>query len=44
VFHSFISQKVFIESSYKSQFPHNSVNLLFVLVIIKDKLTDFSGN
>ena len=36
----FISQKVFITSFYKSQFPHKSVNSLFVLVMIKDKLTD----
>ena len=27
-----------------SQFPRKSVNLFFILVIIKDKLTDLNGN
>ena len=35
-----ISHKVF----WKSQFPHKSVNLLFILVVIKDKLTDLWGS
>jgi len=39
-----VSQKVFIKSFCKSQFPHKSVNLLFILVIIKDNLTDLCGN
>ena len=39
-----ISQKVFITSLCKSQFPHKSVNLFFILVIVKDRLTDLSGN
>ena len=39
-----ISQKVFIKSFCKSQFPHKSVNLFFILVIIKDKLTNLCGN
>ena len=34
-----ISQKVFIKFC-KSQFLHKSVNLFFILVIVKDKLTD----
>jgi len=37
---SLISQKVFLKSFCKSQFPHKSVNLFFILVIVKDKLTD----
>jgi len=28
----------------KSQFPHKPVNLFFILVIIKDKLTSLCGN
>jgi hypothetical protein len=31
----FVSQKVFIKSFGKSQFPHKFVNLFFILVIIK---------
>ena len=27
-----------------SQFPHRSVNLLSILVIVKDKLTDLRGS
>ena len=37
-----ISQKVFVKSFCRSEFPHKSVNLFYVLVIIKDKLTDLS--
>ena len=33
-------KKVFMKSFCKSQFPHKSVNLFIVLVIIKDKLMD----
>ena len=40
----FISQKVFIESFYKTQFPHKSVILLFFSVITKDTLTNLCGN
>jgi hypothetical protein len=36
--------KWLIKSSCKSQFPYKSVNLFFVLVTIKDKLTDLCGN
>jgi len=36
----FISHRVFSESFCKSQFPHKSIKLFFVLVIIKDKLTN----
>ena len=39
-----ISQKVFITSFLKSQFPHKSVNLSFIIATMKDKLTDFRGN
>ena len=38
-----ISQKVFIKSLCKSQFPRKSVNLFFILVIVKDKLTGLCG-
>jgi len=38
-----ISHKVFFESFCKSQFPQNPVNLFFILVIVKDKLTDLWG-
>jgi hypothetical protein len=40
----FISQKVFIESLFKSKFPHKSVNLFFILVIRKDKFTGACEN
>jgi hypothetical protein len=36
----FISHKVFSESVCRSQFPEKSVNLFFILVKAKDKLTD----
>jgi hypothetical protein len=39
-----ISQKVFTTSFCISQFPHKLVNLVFILVTIKDKKTDLSGN
>jgi len=39
-----ISHKVCLESSCKSQFPYKSVNLFIVLIIVKDRLTDLSGN
>ena len=32
-----ISHKVFLKSFCKSQFPHKSVNLFFILVIVMDK-------
>jgi len=28
----------------ENQFPHKSVNLFFILVIVKDKLTDLRGS
>ena len=28
----------------KSQFPHKSINLFSILVIVKDKLTDLWGS
>jgi len=34
-----ISQKVFVRSFCKGQFPHKSVDLSFLITIIKDKLT-----
>jgi hypothetical protein len=40
----FISQKVFIKSVCTSQFPYKSVNLFFILAILKDQLTDLCGN
>ena len=39
-----ISQKVFIKSFRKSQFPDKSINLFFMLVMMKDKLTNVCGN
>ena len=39
-----ISQKVLMKSFYKSRFPHKSVNLFSVLVIVKDDLTNLCGN
>ena len=39
-----ISHKVFLKSFCKSQFPHKSVNLFFISVTVKDKLTDLWGS
>ena len=39
-----ISQKVFIKSFCKSQFPHRSVELSFIITNLKSKLTDLCGN
>ena len=39
-----MSHEVFMNSFCKSQFPHKSVNLFFILVTIKDKLTDLCGS
>jgi len=39
-----ISQKVVIKVFCKNQSPHKSVNQSFILVIIKDKLTDLCEN
>jgi hypothetical protein len=39
-----ISHEVFIQSFRKSQFPHKSVNLLFILVKVEDTWADFRGN
>jgi hypothetical protein len=33
-----------MKSFGKSPFPHKSVNLFLILVMIKDKMTDFCGN
>jgi len=38
------AQRVFIKLFRKSQFTHESVNLFFICVIIKDKLTDLYRN
>ena len=40
----FISQKVFQKSFCKSQFPHKSVNLSFIITDTKNKLTNLYGN
>ena len=40
----FISQKVFVKSFCKSQFPHKFVNLFFTSAKVKDKLTHLSRN
>ena len=39
-----ISHEVFLKSFRKSHFPHKSVNLFFILVMVKDKLTDLWGS
>ena len=39
-----ILQKVFIASFCNIQFPHKSVNLFLILVVIKDNLTDLCGS
>jgi len=39
-----ISQKVITKSFCKCQFPHKLVNLFFILVMIKDQLTDLCGD
>jgi hypothetical protein len=41
--HELISHKVFLNSFYKSRFPHKYVNLFFISVIVKDKLTNLRG-
>ena len=38
-----LSQRVFIKSFCKSQFPHKSVNLSFTITNMMNKLTDFAG-
>ena len=38
--HTFIPHKVLFKSFCKSQFSHILVDLLFILVIVDDKLTD----
>jgi len=40
----FASHKVLTKSFCTSRFPHKSINLFSVLVMIKDKLTDLCGN
>ena len=40
----FISQKVFLKSFYKSQFPHKFVNLFSTSGMMKDMLTILCGN
>ena len=39
-----ILQKVSAKSVCKSQFPHKSVNLIFILAMIKNRLTDLCRN
>ena len=39
-----ISHKVFIKSFRKSPFTHKSVNLSFIIIHMKNKLTDLCGN
>jgi hypothetical protein len=39
-----ISLKVFLQSFRESQIPHKSVNLLFILEIVIDRLTDLWGS
>jgi len=44
VVRNFILQKVFTKTFGKNQFPYKSVFVFFILVMIKDKLTDLCGN
>ena len=39
-----ISLKVFVKSFCRSQFPHKSVNLCFIITNTKDELTNLCGN
>ena len=39
-----ISQNVLIKLFSKSQFPHKSVNLSFIITSMKNKFTDLCGN
>ena len=39
-----VAQKVFLKSFCRSPFPHESVKVFVILVISKDKLTDFGGS
>jgi hypothetical protein len=39
-----ISQKMFTQLFCKGHFPHKSVNLFFILVIMQDKVTDLWGS
>ena len=39
-----ISPTVFAKLFFKSQFPYKSVNLSFMEVVVKDKLTDLCGH
>ena len=41
---SVISHTVFSKSFGKCQFPHKSANLFFILVTVKDKLTNLWGS
>ena len=41
---AFISHKVFMKSFCRSEFPRNFVNLVLILVTVKDKLTDLRGS
>ena len=39
-----ISQKVFMKSSYKSQFLNKSVNVFIIITNMKNELTDLWGH
>ena len=41
---TFITLRVLIKPFYKSQFPHKSVNLFFIITDTKQKLMDLCGN
>ena len=43
-FRSFISQSVFVGLFFKSQLPHKSVNLAFIITDMKNELTDLCGS
>ena len=42
--HTLIWHKVSLKLFRKSQFPHKSVKLFFISVIVKDKCTNLCGN
>jgi hypothetical protein len=42
--HARISHKAILKSSCKCQFPHKPVNLFFIFLIVKDRLTDLWGS
>ena len=42
--YNLISHKLFLKWFCQTQFPHKSVNVFFILVMVKYKLTDLRGS